>query len=161
MADNFLIFKRAGRYVFLILCLFVCNYSFSQEDERLTPLEEQTLREKCESQKIGAFLMSDECLKLKSPEVRHADLQFAVNTELRERSKANYFDYSALVPPQTEEELAREKLITFLIWFGGFLGVACICFVAFRFVKNKVYLRIKQRHGKHTLDDVFAAQKKE
>lgn len=158
------------KYLFLFVYLFLFSFSAAQEqpilpqdDKCLSPLEEQILREKCEAkkEKEGDFLLPDECAKLGCRQKRAQDLQFAVQTELYNRAKANYFNYAALVPPKTEEEIAREKFITFLIWAGGCLGFLCICFVLFRLFKNKVSLRIKQRHGKHTLDDVFAAEKKD
>ena len=89
------------------------------------------------------------------------DLQFAIDNTLRKKAQANGFNYSALAQQKTKEEIAREKFYTVLIWLGGCLFFIFILYVLFRIIKNKLSLRIKRRAGKHTLDDVFAAEKKD
>lgn len=136
------------------------------EDNYLTPLEEQQLREKCKAKQGNSFLLPDECIKVKSPTVRAQNLQFAIETELRNQNKDNHFNYAALVTQKTTEELAREKFFTFLKCLGGIIVVLGICFLVFFLLKNKIMqvkhkltLIHKQHTGQHTLDDVFAAEK--
>lgn len=73
------------------------------EDNYLTPLEEQQLREKCKAKQGNSFLLPDECIKVKSPTVRAQNLQFAIETELRNQNKDNHFNYAALVTQKTTE----------------------------------------------------------
>lgn len=100
--------------------------------------------------------------------MRSADLQYETNKTLADKSRANYFNYAALGPQKTREEIAREKREFILCCFAGVFVFVCFCFALFPFVKNKfnhiknkTKLHRRQRAGKHTLDDVFAAEKKE
>lgn len=156
------------KYIFLIIFLLAPYFLSAQEQQLLptenkdlSPLEEQVLREKCEeAKKNSPFLTPDECLELKSARVRALDFRYAIQTELRNRNLANGFNYAALDASTPEPPSTLEIIITFLLWLGGILAFVCICVFVVKSVKNKISLRIKQHTGKHTLDDVFAAEKR-
>ena len=123
------------KFLFAAVCLFLCCVAFSQD---------------------------------KVSYRRAADVRYTINAELAKQSRGNHFNYAAFGPQKTREEIAQEKREFVLCCFAGVFILACFCVALFpvvknkfNHIKNKTKLHHKQRAGKHTLDDVFAAEKKE
>ncbi|MBR3632262.1 MAG: sulfite exporter TauE/SafE family protein [Elusimicrobiaceae bacterium] len=113
--------------------------------------------EKCLEENI----YSSECLDACSGLDRNSAACIEYDKKFWAREYEIHKDYYDNLEKWRSEEIAREKFYTVLIWLGGCLFFIFILYILFRLVKNKISLRIKRRAGKHTLDDVFAAEKKD
>ena len=150
------------KFLFAVVCLWLYCLAFAQEKNNVQEILEAPLPEEC------SVWNTDDASRNACLTKHRLDVQYAIDKALAEKNRVNHFNYEAFGPQKTREEIAQEKREFILCCFAAVFILACVCFALFPVVKNKfnriknkTKLHRKQRAGKHTLDDVFAAEKKE
>ena len=154
------------KFLFAAVCLFLCCVAFSHGKSKfLSDVQYKPKMdiEKCLKENIYTSACLDSCAGMdgKTQACIEYEKKFWAWYE-----EANKDYYNGLAAQEKQAHERRREIIVFSILLAGpviIILAPIFVFVKNKFnhIKNKTKLHHKQRAGKHTLDDVFAAEKKE